>query len=663
MKLAFRLTLFALAVSLSLPFAPAADDLEALEEQAVRAAVERVGQSVVQIQTVGGLEKVGVGKGAMLAGTGPTTGLIVSEDGYVVSSAFNFAQKPASILVSLPDGSRAPAKLIATDRNRQLVLLKIEVQGLKVGKLTAPDAVPGAEVKVGQWAVAVGRTFEGASPNISVGIVSATRRIWGKALQTDAKISPANYGGPLCDIRGRVLGILVPLSPEENSEAAGVEWYDSGIGFAVPLDEVLRMLPRFKEGKDLHPGVMGISFKTGDALSGEPVVGAIRAGSPAAEAGMKTGDRLVEVDGRPVVRQAEVKQALGPRYAGEQIAVAVMRDKERHELKLTLVDKLDAYQHPFLGVLPLRTARSDADGVRVRFVYPQSAADKAGIKAGDVITSVAGTAVKRRDDMLETMNTLKFGQKAPIVLKRNDVEQTVEAQFTGVPEFVPTDVPEAHAKNPNPPGGDRLNVGALKDRKITEFANTYMLYVPEAYEATVPHGIVMWLHEPGGYKDDELLARWKPLCDKYDLILAAPKSADASKWLPTEMGFLKKVLDEVLANYNVDRSRIVATGYQTGGTLAVQLAFAHRDLIRAACTIDGPLAAAPGENEPNQRLAFYLTNADKAPKAPQIKQGADALRKQKFPVTLKEQGKEQPRNFNDTEVAEFVRWVDTLDRM
>ena len=89
---------------------------------------------------------------------------------------------------------------------------------------------------VGQWTIAVGRTFNQKEPNISVGVLSATNRIWSTAIQTDAKISPANYGGPLIDSRGRVLGVLVPLSPQkQGGEIAGAEWYDSGIGFAVPL--------------------------------------------------------------------------------------------------------------------------------------------------------------------------------------------------------------------------------------------------------------------------------------------------------------------------------------------------------------------------------------------------------------------------------------------
>src|SRR5262249_34971278 len=106
----------------SAAIARAADEpLSLLEEQAMKAAVARVAPAVVRIETVGGLERIG----KLLVGTGPTTGLVVSADGYVVSSAFNFANKPDSILVNLPSGARVPAKLIATDHSRQLVLLKV----------------------------------------------------------------------------------------------------------------------------------------------------------------------------------------------------------------------------------------------------------------------------------------------------------------------------------------------------------------------------------------------------------------------------------------------------------------------------------------------------------------------------------------------------------
>src|SRR5882724_7328707 len=92
------------------------DDLSEQEEQAIRAAAQRVAPSVVRIETIGGLERVG----KVLVNTGPTTGLVVGEDGYVISSAFNFVQQPASILVTLPSGARAPAQIVARDHSRML---------------------------------------------------------------------------------------------------------------------------------------------------------------------------------------------------------------------------------------------------------------------------------------------------------------------------------------------------------------------------------------------------------------------------------------------------------------------------------------------------------------------------------------------------------------
>ena len=100
--------------------ANAQTSVDAQEEQVIKQAVNLASPSVVRIETLGGLEKVG----EVLVGTGPTTGLIVSADGYVLSSAFNFIQQPSSILVTLPNGKRAAARIISRDRSRMLVLLK-----------------------------------------------------------------------------------------------------------------------------------------------------------------------------------------------------------------------------------------------------------------------------------------------------------------------------------------------------------------------------------------------------------------------------------------------------------------------------------------------------------------------------------------------------------
>ncbi|HTN75585.1 MAG TPA: S1C family serine protease, partial [Pirellulaceae bacterium] len=248
--------LLCLALLLLSGSAPGADDLQQAEEAAFKAATATVAPSVVRIETFGGQEKIG----NVLVGAGPTTGLIVSDDGYILSSAFNFAQKPSSILVTLPGGKRAAAQIVARDHSRMLVLLKVATSD----KLPVPTAVPREEMSVGQWTVAVGRTFDQAEPNLSLGVLSAKQRIWGKAIQCDAKISPSNYGGPLIDLRGHVLGLLVPMSPQGEGETAGAEWYDSGIGFAVPLAELMPRLEKLKQGQDLFAGLLGISLKGND---------------------------------------------------------------------------------------------------------------------------------------------------------------------------------------------------------------------------------------------------------------------------------------------------------------------------------------------------------------------------------------------------------------
>ncbi|MFN5533266.1 MAG: S1C family serine protease, partial [Planctomycetaceae bacterium] len=312
------------------PVASWAQELDGQEEQAFRQAAARVAPSLVKIETVGGLDKVQ----QVLIGTGPTTGVMVDKEGLIISSAFNFISRPATIRVTLPDGRRLPATQVATDHLRMLTLLKVVADNL-----TPPEVCPPSEFAVGQWALALGKSLD-EQPSVSLGIVSALGRVWGKAIQTDAKVSPINYGGPLIDVSGRVMGILVPLSPTAQGDVAGVEWYDSGIGFAIPLADVLSALPRLKGGEDLFPGLMGISLKGQDLYEKPVLIDRVRYGSPAHEAGFKEGDRVVEIDGKPIRSQAQMKHALGNRYAGDQVRVTVERGEERQTGDLKLVDKL-----------------------------------------------------------------------------------------------------------------------------------------------------------------------------------------------------------------------------------------------------------------------------------------------------------------------------------
>ena len=247
-------------------------------------------------------------------------------------------------------------------------------------------------------------------PSISVGIVSAVHRVWGKAIQTDAKISPNNYGGPLVDIEGRVMGVLVPLSPMASDVLAGVEWYDSGIGFAVPLEDIDRVLPRLEKGEDLYGGLLGISMKGIDIYADPPILAAVEPNSPAYLAGLKPGDTVIEIDGRKIVRQAELRHRLGPHYAGDKVKLVVQRGNERLEKTVELAAKLLPYEHPFLGALPMRLAGGES-GVTLRYVYPESPAAKAGLKPGDRITSWEGHPVKSLSDLFEQLDSVSAIKK------------------------------------------------------------------------------------------------------------------------------------------------------------------------------------------------------------------------------------------------------------
>jgi len=303
-------------------------DLATDEESAIRAAVERAAPAIVRIETVGGLDQV-AGK---LFGAGPTTGLVVEPEGWIISSAYNFLHKPSSILVRLPDGARRPARWVATDHARMLVLLKIETER----PLPVCEAAPRGELRPGQWTIAVGRAMESDRPTVAIGVLSAVNRVWGRAIQTDAAVSPNNYGGPLLDIRGRVLGVLSPLSPSGAGALAGAEWYDSGIGFAVPIEDVLRALPRLKKGEDLLPAQAGFRLKGMNVYTSDPILSECVANGPAAKAGLRAGDRIIELDGRPIARAAEVREALGRRYAGDTLPFAALRGSERIEGEMRL---------------------------------------------------------------------------------------------------------------------------------------------------------------------------------------------------------------------------------------------------------------------------------------------------------------------------------------
>jgi serine protease Do len=315
-----------------------------LAPKAFRAAVARVEPSIVRIETFGGVgpsagrPQRGAMSGINRPGEGPTTGLLVSSDGYIITSSFNFIRKPAIITVALADGTRKVAELLGRDETRKLCLLKID----GVSNLPVCEYVPRDALRVGHWAVTVGVGYGDDNPAVSAGIISATHRVSRRAVQTDANISPANYGGPLVDVEGRVVGICVPLTPGAQELGSGVEWYDSGIGFAVPLAGYEPLIERMKKGEVLQPGKMGVTGKPADAKTGAGVViDKVMPKSPAEKAGVRSGDRVLRADGDEVLDMQHLITIVGRFIAGDEIALELKRGDETVNVKIKLEAGLD----------------------------------------------------------------------------------------------------------------------------------------------------------------------------------------------------------------------------------------------------------------------------------------------------------------------------------
>ncbi|OYW24632.1 MAG: hypothetical protein B7Z55_01610, partial [Planctomycetales bacterium 12-60-4] len=496
-----------LLVTFSLMAPPA--EIEGLTDRAFQQAAALAAPSVVRIDTVGGRELLEPG----MVSSGATTGLVVSADGYLVSSAFHLVSKPSSILVTLADGRRLAASEIATDRQRMITLLKVDAE-----RLPTPMVAPKDSYRVGQWAIALGRTFDAESPSVSVGIVSALKRVWGKAIQTDAKISPVNYGGPLIDIEGRVLGVLVPLSPHESGDTAGVEWYDSGIGFAVPLVDILNVVDRLKTGEDLLPGLLGVTFKGKDLIRGEPVIDRIRFGSPAEMSGMKSGDRITAVDGEPVTRLAELKHILGGKYAGESLRFEIVRDDEPLSMDLTLAGELPPYTPAFLGILP---SRNPADtGATIRFVWPDSPAAAAGLKPKDVIERIQDVDVATVAELGDQLERVRIDASAKLRVRRGDKTAEFTITLAAPPSQLPADIP-AQA-----PFGIQDRPDGLKTGHLTETLpghdREYWMYVPETYRPNQPVSLVVFLHPSLNSLEQGALAAWRTECEHRGILLLTP---------------------------------------------------------------------------------------------------------------------------------------------
>ncbi|MCG8404001.1 MAG: S1C family serine protease [Phycisphaerales bacterium] len=363
----FRLSALCAAMSAQTETGVDHYSFEQVRAQVIRKATAHVEPALVTIETIGGAQPVRDGgprgpvEESFRLADGPTTGLVISSDGLIITSSFNFARDPAIITVTFADGRRSVAKLLGRDHIRRLALIKVDEENLP-----EPDWVPSDELQVGQYAMACGRGLGGTQPFVSLGIVSALNRRNGNAVQTDAKVSPINYGGPLVDIEGRVMGILVPMAGSGGA-LAGARWYDSGIGFAIYKREIDGVFDRLAAGETIEQGKIGVILEPDEESSLIPLldkllppakgvkIREVLEHSPASRSDLRVGDKILAIDGQPTGDLSELQRRLSDRAAGETIMLTVKRRWRKLDVKIKLVPRSE------IGKPPEEDADSNAE--------------------------------------------------------------------------------------------------------------------------------------------------------------------------------------------------------------------------------------------------------------------------------------------------------------
>ncbi len=259
------------------------------------------------------------------------TGLVIGADGYVITSLVNVGDRREGLKVRLADGRTLEARRLGEDLYRDVALLKTDAEDLPV-----PEWGEASSLAVGQWVLAVGRALPIEGPVVSRGIVSAKDRLAGTALQTDANVSALNYGGALVDLRGRVVAMVAALGRTGSSERSD-RFSDSGIGFAVPMGDILAELSALKRGQRIEMPFLGVQFNNVRLEPGALVTRVIPE-TAAAEADIREGDVIVEFDGSPIKNPFELIHQIGSHRVGEDVTVKIVRGEQR----LTLRAKLKA---------------------------------------------------------------------------------------------------------------------------------------------------------------------------------------------------------------------------------------------------------------------------------------------------------------------------------
>ncbi len=328
------------------------------------------------------------------------SGVIVdAARGYVLTNS-HVIHKADEITVTLRDGRHFNAKLIGADPESDVAVIQIPAENL-----TALPLADSTQLRVGDFVVAIGNPF-GLGQTVTSGIVSALGRSglgiegYEDFIQTDASINPGNSGGALVNLRGELIGI--------NTAILAPTGGNIGIGFAIPINMARDIMAQLVEHGEISRGRLGVTAQDltpelakafGIKATQGTVVAQVAVGSPAEKAGLKAGDVITGVNGKPVRNSADVRNSIGLLRVGEQVKIEVLREGKASVLTATIAEPemamLDGKRlHPRLaGALYGNIEEGSplygrVEGVQVVKVQPDGPAWRAGLRPSDVITSV-----------------------------------------------------------------------------------------------------------------------------------------------------------------------------------------------------------------------------------------------------------------------------------
>ncbi len=305
-------------------------DILSAFDNAVSGVADKVKPSVVNIKVTVDQRDI---FGNMQEGNGVGSGVIYSSDGYIITNN-HVAGNAKELVVTLNDGTEYPARLIGTDENTDIAVIKIDATGLVPAEFTPTD-----NIKVGEMAIAIGSPF-GLQQTVTVGVVSAIGRdvaISSDSLpmvdliQTDAAINPGNSGGALVNSDGKVLGI--------NSMIYSTSGSNAGIGFAIPGDTALNIAKQLIENGVAKTPFIGIEMGENITDIKGVYIQSVTSGYPADKAGIKAGDIITAFDGTAVASPLDLVSQIITRNVGDQVTVSVNRNGESVELILIIGKK------------------------------------------------------------------------------------------------------------------------------------------------------------------------------------------------------------------------------------------------------------------------------------------------------------------------------------